>query len=152
MVFWLVPERKGRSDTILNWKKEQLQHVNNFNPKGRKQISGFSFRHYLSISSYSFATSFCGLGLFFLFLYARFVIKTPFLDFWKETFFGQFSFKVTNRLFYLIVLYNNFHILLTSWGSFKTPLPGKFLCQVELQVIETSGMLYLNNIFLLDSD
>ena len=31
-------------------------------------------------TSYSFSPSFCGLGLFFLFLNAWFVIKTPFLD------------------------------------------------------------------------
>jgi hypothetical protein len=59
----------------------------------------------------SFAPSLGRLGLFFLLLDARFVIKTPFLDLGKEPLFGQLSLKVFDGLFDLIVTNNHFHNL-----------------------------------------
>lgn len=60
-----------------------------------------------------FAAPFSCLGLFFLLLNARFIIETPLLDLGKESFFGQLSLKVFDRLFDLIVTNNHFHIYTT---------------------------------------
>jgi len=64
--------------------------------------------------SHPLATPLGGFGLFLFFLYAGLVIKTPFLDFRKEAFFCQFSLKVSDGLFYLVVMDNDFHVLSTS--------------------------------------
>lgn len=59
--------------------------------------------------SHPLAASLGCLCLFFLFLNAGFVIKTPFLDLGKKPLFGQFSLEVLDRLFYLVVMYDYFH-------------------------------------------
>ena len=65
-----------------------------------------------SSPSHPFSPSFCRFGLFLFLLHTGFVIKTPFLHFRKEPFFGELPFKIFNRLFYLIVLHDDFHIFI----------------------------------------
>jgi hypothetical protein len=60
-----------------------------------------------------FAASLGRLGLFFLLLDAGFVIKPPLLDLGKEPLFSQFSLKVFDCLFDLIVANHYFHNLRT---------------------------------------
>ena len=64
--------------------------------------------------SYPFAPSFGGLCLLFLPLDTRFIVKTPLFDLGKKTLLGQFPFEVLDRLFYLVIMNNNLHILILS--------------------------------------
>ena len=77
-----------------------------------------------SHASHPFPPPLRRLGLLFFLLNARFIVEASLLDLGEEAFFCQFSFKVLDGLFYLVVLHNNFHIIyldsLINHPSLKT--------------------------------
>ncbi len=72
---------------------------------------------------HSLAASLGRLCLLLLLLDTRFVIESAFFDLREKPFLGQFLFEISDGLFYLIVLYNNFHIHISFSIPFRSPLP-----------------------------
>jgi hypothetical protein len=67
--------------------------------------------------SHSLATPFGRLCLLLLPLDTRFIIKSPFFNLREKSFFGQFLLEISYGFFNLIVLYNNFHILISLFNE-----------------------------------
>jgi len=59
--------------------------------------------------SHSLAAPLGRLGHFLLLLNAGFIIEPPFLDLGEKSFFGELFLEISDCLFYLIILDNNFH-------------------------------------------
>jgi hypothetical protein len=90
-----------------------------------------------------------GLGLFFLPLDTRFVVKPAFLDLREKALLGQFLLKILNGLFNLIILNDNLHIVLSFpiMSSFSKNLKNKKSIPRSLEMlfpVFSKGLLVRN--------
>lgn len=108
-----IRERDTELKNVRGVRKTGYFWKNPFPGRGRDQIRLGKNSEGVLESSQAFPSPLGSLGLFLLFLNAWLIIKTPFLNFRKKAFFGQLPFEIFDRLFYLVVTNNDFHICIS---------------------------------------